>query len=147
MKSHVCRFCGTETMTVDESVDLRPADRAECFEWHSGAIGYTQKPETVTATVNPWEIRLCDDLPSRREVVYQMKRLDSEGQIEPLVARHNLGRWQVDNSDWPYATAQVWAARLLRAGIDPDSEWRFSFANITTEAGPKWTLMLTTERD
>lgn len=102
--------------------------------------------DIVTATVNPWEIRLMDDLPARRDVVHQMRRLDREGQIEPLVAIHNLGRWQVDNSDYPYATAQVWAARLLRAGIDPDADWRFSFANITTEAGPKWTLMVTNER-
>jgi hypothetical protein len=76
-----------------------------------------------------------------------MHRLNAEGQIEPLVATHDLGRWQVDNRDYPYATAQVWAARLLRAGIDPDPDWRFSFANITTEAGPKWTLMVTTERN
>jgi hypothetical protein len=45
MFTAVCRFCGTETMTFDATVNLVPADRSECFEWHSGAVGYAQVTE------------------------------------------------------------------------------------------------------
>lgn len=61
--------------------------------------------------VNPNEVAITDPYP--RDVARQKARLETEGMIEPLVATFEHGMWRVDNSDWPYATAQVQAAREL----------------------------------
>ena len=100
----------------------------------------------ITGTVDPWVIHLIGALPARREVRHQMRRLDTEGQIEPLVAVYHEGTWYVDNSDYPYANSMVWAARLLRCGVDPEADFSLTFMH-TNQPGPEWTLMLTNERD
>jgi len=103
----------------------------------------------TTATVRPWEIQLPDELPSNREVRRQMWRLIALGQIEPLVGTVNShGTWTVDNSDWSAASAQVWAARLLRQGVRPDDE---KLVFVRTPDAPNmdvwWTLMVTDETE
>jgi hypothetical protein len=65
--------------------------------------------------VNPNDIKFNGFIPnSSREVLYQKRRLESEGQIEPLLGEdQGDGTWTVDNIDWPYQYAQVLAAREL----------------------------------
>lgn len=90
------------------------------------------------AYVDPWAVRLPDALPNRREVAYQVKLLDKQGQIVPLVATVNkYGTWSVDNSDYPYAVAQVWAARgnSRRFCANP-------FADIVSES---WDTIIVTD--
>lgn len=69
--------------------------------------------------VDPWLVDLQDTIPHRRDVRYQLDRLNKEGQIEPVEVRmhatENLfpGRYTLDPDGWTYANAQVQAAREL----------------------------------
>lgn len=63
--------------------------------------------------VNPADVN-CDVIPARREIEYQMRLLEKQGMIEPLLARRDeAGTWHISTSDWPYAPAQVTAALVL----------------------------------
>lgn len=51
--------------------------------------------------------------PYKRDVEYQIKLLNKQGQIVPLVARETSNGWVVNNYDYSHATAQIVAAREL----------------------------------
>ena len=52
--------------------------------------------------------------PYERDILAQVELLNRQGQIEPLLAEKLTGDlWRVTNSDYPYAVAQVHAARRL----------------------------------
>jgi hypothetical protein len=65
---------------------------------------------SAIAHVSPWDVTVPGDTP-RGDVARQRARLEDEGQIEPIVVRRATG--QPDPDEWPYAGAQVIAAREL----------------------------------
>jgi hypothetical protein len=62
--------------------------------------------------IDPNEVIASSDTYTR-DVEYQKELLNRQGQIVPLVCKQIDGKWHADDSDWPYASAQVIAARLL----------------------------------
>ena len=66
------------------------------------------------AYVDPNKVTLPNEVPPLRDIRYQMGLLDRQGQIVPLVGKESPdGTWSIDDSDYPYAVAQVVAARAL----------------------------------
>jgi hypothetical protein len=64
--------------------------------------------------VDPREVKFSgENFPYNRDVKSQMNLLERQGQIEPLLAKRVDDVWEIDNSDYPYATAQVLAAQRL----------------------------------
>lgn len=53
---------------------------------------------------------ILEEHTNRRDVGNQVKLLNKQGQIVPLVAKETTNGWVVNDSDYPYATAQVEAA-------------------------------------
>jgi hypothetical protein len=63
--------------------------------------------------INPNNVYISK-MPHGRDVKSQMALLEKQGQVVPLVAKlHEAGIWIVDNSDYPWAVAQIMAAREL----------------------------------
>ena len=60
--------------------------------------------------VSPWDVVIPQAVPPV-DVERQMRRLEDEGQIEPIVLDINH---QPDLDEWAYADAQVVAARVLK---------------------------------
>lgn len=92
--------------------------------------------------VDPWLVILLKELPPRRDVKHQFELLAKQGQIEPLLGRRD-GGWIVDNSNYAYAVAQVWAARGKH---EPVPAGRLSpFEDLVGEAWP--TIIVTDEKE
>lgn len=64
--------------------------------------------------VSPFEVAAPGSLHAK-DVSRQMLRLESEGQIEPILCfKNSRGVWQVDQQNgWVYAREQIMAARQL----------------------------------
>jgi superfamily I DNA and RNA helicase len=60
--------------------------------------------------VSPWDVKVPDEQ-ARVDVERQKRRLEEEGQIEPVVVRRATN--EPDPAEWVYAAAQVVAAREL----------------------------------
>lgn len=63
--------------------------------------------DPMTVDIQCWTLK--------SDIAKQRALLEEHGQIEPIVAsRDENGEWSVNDDNWPYTCAQVWAARDLK---------------------------------
>jgi hypothetical protein len=64
--------------------------------------------------IDPWKVQVTGSDPRNRDVLAQVTLLKNQGQIEPLVLDPRFpDEYVISNHDYPFAVAQVMAARHL----------------------------------